>query len=152
MQGEEVAVRKRTPEDPVVGLAADLTLECESLLAGRYADYLCTHGRWAPPWTWVNALAHRSVLEFNALAGGGGRSVVNDPVGANQWRRALAFLAEDVLAQVELSGVTLDQLQRTRLIPLELELSRNPGRCTDPGQLAGLVMAVVRRRPSRRQP
>ena len=152
MQAEEVAVWKRTPEDPVVGMAAELTLECESLLAGRYADYLCTRGRWAPPWTWVNALAHRSVPELSTLAGGGGKSVASDPAGANQWRRALAFLAEDVLAQVEVSGVTLDQLQRTRLIPLELELSRNQDRCTDPGQLAGLVMAVVRRRPSRRQP
>jgi hypothetical protein len=152
MHGEEVAVWKRTPEDPIVRLAAVLMLECESLLAGRYADYLCTQGRWAPSWTWVNALAHRSVPELTALAGDDGNSVVNDPVGANQWRRALAFLAEDVLAQIQLSGVTLDQLQRTRLIPLELELSRNPDRCTDPGQFAGLVMAVVRRRPSRRHP
>ncbi len=143
---------KRRLEDPVVGLAAELTLECESLLAGRYADYLGSHGRRAPPWAWVNALAHCSVPELIALAGDDGESGADDPPGANPWRRALAFLAEDVLAQVESSGVTLDQLQRTRLIPLELELCRHPDRCTDPGQLAGLVMAVVRRRPSRRQP
>lgn len=142
---------KRRPEDPVVVLAAELALECESLLAGRYADYLGSHGMAAPPWTWVNTLAHCSVPELIALAGGVGKLGVDDPAGANQWRRALAFLAEDVLDQIELSGVTLDDLQRTRLIPLELELCRNPDRCTDPGQLAALVMTVVRRRPSRRR-
>ena len=143
---------KRRPEDPVVVLAAELTLECDALLAGRYADYLGSHGRWAPPWTWVNALAHCSAPELTALAGSVGKPEVDDPPGTDQWRRALAFLAEDVLGQIEVTGAMLEQLQRTRLIPLELELCRNPERCTDPGQLAGLVMAVVRRRPSRRQP
>ena len=143
---------KRRPEDPVVAFAGELTLECEALLAGRYADYLCSRGRWAPPWAWVNALAHGSAPELSALAGGGGRPGVDDPPGTDRWRRALAFLAEDLLGQIEVTGATLDQLQRTRLIPLELELCRNPGRCTDPGELAGLVMAVVRRRPSRRRP
>lgn len=139
---------KRSPEDPVTTLAADLTLECEALLGGRYAEYLCSQGRPAPPWTWVNALAHRSEAELTALAGGDSHRTPD----ALQWGQALAFLAEDVVSQVQRSGITLGQLQRTRLIPLELELSRNPDRCTDPGQLAGLVMAVVRRRPSRRLP
>ena len=143
---------KRRPEDPVVAIAGELTLECEALLAGRYADCLCSHGRWAPPWTWVNALAHCSAPELTALAGGGGNPGVDDLPGTDQWRRALAFLAEDVLGQIEVRGATLDQLQRTRLIPLELELCRNPDRCTDLGELAGVVMAVVRRRPSWRQP
>ena len=142
----------RRPEDPVNTLAAELTVECESLLAGRYADYLCSHGRWAPPWTWVNALAHRSTSELTALAGGEGRPRTDDTPGTDRWRQAVAFLAEDVLSQMQRSGISLDQLQRTRLIPLELELCRHPGQCIDPGQLAGLVMAVVRRRPSRRQP
>lgn len=143
---------RHSPEDPVNMLAGDLTLECEALLAGRYADFLCARGRPAPPWTWVNALAHRSAPELTALAGRERKPGVDDPHGPDQWRRALTFLAEDVLAQVEVTGTTLDQLQRTRLIPLELELCRNPHRCADPGQLAGVVMAVVRRRPSRRHP
>lgn len=142
---------KRRPEDPLVAVATELTLECEALLAGRYADYLCSHGRWAPSWTWVNALAHCSAPELNVLAGGDGEPGVDDPPGTGPWRRALAVLAEDVLGQIEVRGVTLDQLQRTRLIPLELELCRNPDRCTDPGELAGVVMAIVRRLPSRRQ-
>jgi hypothetical protein len=145
-------VFKRRPEDPVNTLAAELTVECESLLAGRYADYLCSRGRWAPPWTWVNALAHRSASELTSLARGECQPPDDDTPSADRWRRALMFLAEDVVSQLQRSGITLDELQRTRLIPLELELCRNPGRCSDPGQLAGLVMAVVRRRPSRRRP
>lgn len=144
--------KQHSPEDPVVVLAAELVRECESLLAGRYADYLCSHGRWPAPWTWVNALAHASAPELAAIAGDEGQRGIDDTPGAHQWRRALSFLAEDVLRQVAVRGITLDDLQRTRLIPLELELCRNPDRCTDPGQLAGLVMAVVRRRPSSRRP
>ena len=143
---------KRSPEDPVNTLAADLTTECEALLGGRYAEYLCSQGRPAPAWTWVNALAHRSEAELTALAGGDYPPGAACQPDASQWPQAVAFLAEDVVSQVRRSGITLEQLQRTRLIPLELELCRNPGRCTDPGQLAGLVMAVVRRRPSRRLP
>ena len=143
---------KRSPEDPVTTLAGELTLECEALLAGRYSDYLCSHGRPAPAWSWVNALAHRSASELTSLTCGSGRRGVDVTPDAQQWRQALAFLAEDVLHQVERGDVTLVQLQRSRLVPLELELCRNPDRCADPGQLAGLVMAVVRRGPSRRQP
>ncbi|MDP1803928.1 MAG: hypothetical protein Q8K72_02065 [Acidimicrobiales bacterium] len=149
---EVIGVWKRSPEDPVVTLAADLTLECDAILAGRYADYLCSRGRPAPPWTWVNALAHRSASDLAALAGGDDRPGADRTPDAQQWRQALAYLADDVVSQVQESGITVGQLQRTRLIALELELCRNPDRCTDPGQLAGLVMAVVRRRPSRRQP
>jgi hypothetical protein len=147
---EEEAVRKRKPEDPVDALAAELTLECEWLLTGRYADYLCSHGMPAAPWTWVNALAHGSASQLTALARGDGQPGVRDP-DAHQWRQALEFLAEDVLSQIRRSGVSLEELQRSRLIPLELELCRNPDWCTDPGHLAGVVMAVVRRPPSRRQ-
>lgn len=143
---------KRSPEDPASTLAADLTLECEAILAGRYAEYLCSHGRPAPPWTWVNALAHRSASELTALAGGDGQPGAGTTPEAHQWQRALAYLADDVVSQVREAGSTVGQLQRTRLIPLELELCRNPDRCTHPGELAGLVMAVVRRRPSRRRP
>ncbi len=143
---------KRRPDD-VESLAAELTLECESLLAGRYADYLCSQGRGAPPWAWVNALAHCSEPELTALARGDARPGIHDTPVAQQWRQALAFLAEDVRSHVERTGIRLDQLQRTRLIPLELELCRNSDQYAgDPGQLAGLVMAAVRRRPSRRQP
>lgn len=143
---------KRNPEDPVNTLAADLTLECEALLAGRYAEYLCSRGRPAPPWAWVNALAHRSASELTALAGGEGHPTVGCTPDAHQWHRALAFLAEDVVCQAQRSGIPVGELQRTRLVPLELELCRNPDRGTDLGHLAGLVMAVIRRRPSRRQP
>lgn len=144
---------KPSREDPVESSASELALECEALLAGRYADHLRRQGRWAPAWAWVNVLAHATEEELAVAAAGGDRDQAPEPPGAHEWRKALTFLADDVLCYVEARGITLRQLQLSTLIPLELELmGRGDGPTLNPGQLAGTVMAAVHQHPSRRQP
>lgn len=140
-------------EDPVESAAAELTRECEALLAGGYAEHLRAQGRWAPPWAWVNALAHGTADQLATIATGAAGDRPGEATGTKEWRVALSFLAEDVLRHVRSTGTTLRQVQRSKLIPLELHLMRREeGRALNPGQLAGTVLAAVHDHPSRRQP
>jgi hypothetical protein len=142
----------REHEDPVRSLAAELTDECNALLAGRYADYLHEQGHLAAPWVWMNALAHASQEELTEVAAGPPTRTSDRP-GTVEWRRAIAFLAEEVLERARSTGTSLADLQRSALVPLELELMAcTGGAVLSPGQLAGLVMAAVHRHPSRRRP
>ena len=144
---------KHSREDPMEPLAAELTLECEALLAGRYAEHLRRQGRWAPPWAWLNALAHLSEEALADLATARPDPQAGDPTGTREWRTAVAFLAEDVLRHVRSTGIPLRQLQASTLIPLELQLMAGAdGPTLKAGQLAGIVLAAVHRHPSRRDP
>lgn len=140
-------------EDPVESSAAELTRECEALIAGDYADLLRARGRWAPPWAWVNALAHGTEEQLQTIATGAADDRPGEAPGTREWRVALAFLADDVLRHVRSTGTTLRQVQLSKLIPLELQLMRHEeGRTLNVGQLAGTVLAAVHDHPSRRQP
>jgi hypothetical protein len=138
---------RRSPRNGVARQARDLTDECEALLRGGLVEYLQAEGRWTPPWAWVNALAHGSVDDLVRWAEGG-VDHADDPSlsDAAGWRAVLSFLAGDILSRVGAGGTTLEELQRSALIPLELDLMRGVERPTpDQGRLAGMVMAAVRR-------
>ena len=143
-------VRRRRGQEPAGGRADELAAESEAILTGRYAGYLADRGLLVPPWAWVNVLAHAGEVELEAAASA---SVDRRPEDAGEWRRALAFMAEDVLRHTRSTGVALAEVQQSTLVPLELELmGSTEGRQLRPGQLAGLVLAAVHRHPSRRPP
>lgn len=138
---------RRSPKDEVAVQARDLTAECEALLRGRLVEFLQAQGRWTPAWAWVNALAHGSADDLARAAAG--RGIGDTPEGLGEgpgWRAVLAFLAGDILSRVAAGDVTLDRLQQSALIPLELKLMRGVERpAPDQGRLAAMVMAAVRR-------
>lgn len=141
---------KPSREDPVEPLAVELVRECEALLDGRYADHLGAQGRWAPAWAWVNVLAHSTGAELAAVAAGDASPRPGEPPGTKEWRDALAFLADDLLAYVGPSPGNLRDVQASALVPLELGLMRPADRPPlNPGQLAADVLAAVHQHPSR---
>ncbi len=124
--------------------ADELALECEALLGGRIVDLLRAEGRPAPAWAWVNALAHGTREELATWAA---EDPTPEPGGVSEataWRMLMSFLADDLLTRADSGPATLADLQRSRLIPLELDLLRGlerPG--PDAGRLATLVMSAV---------
>ena len=137
--------------DPVEAQADELVLECELLLTGRYAPFVRAQERAVPAWAWAGVLAHGTADDLKAWAtidALGRRSSGED----REWRQSISFLAEDILNYVRATGVSLDEVQRTALVPLELWLMKQgddiPIRA---GQLAGLVLASVHSHPSRPQ-
>jgi len=134
-------------KDEVAAQGRDLTVECESILRGRFVDYLQSQGRWTPAWAWVNALAHGTADDLAWWAAGKGQGETAETgTDAADWPAVLAFLAGDILSQLVAGGTTLARLQRSALIPLELELMRGVERpAPDQGRLAAMVMAAVRR-------
>jgi hypothetical protein len=95
----------------------ELADECEVFLSGHYPQYLNESGRSVPEWAWVNILAHGSEEDIRAFATGAPR------VCDATWHHALAFLAQEVVSEAARRGADIADLQRTTLVPLELELA-----------------------------
>lgn len=119
--------------------AGALVVECEAVLAGSYAEHLRQRHCPAPPWAWMNLLAHGAVEDLrraSALIGGSGR--------AQQWMAARAYLAGEVLGLVDQGLCPLDELQREVLIPLELRLADGPLVTRPlPGETVAAVLAEL---------
>jgi hypothetical protein len=97
-----------------------LASECEAFLNGTLAEFWEEQGTAVPVWTWTNLLAHGSEsLIHNSLhrpsKRGTGRS----------WRIARSFLAYQVL-DLACRELSLEELQSTVLLPLEIELAAHP--------------------------
>lgn len=126
--------------------AGDLTSEAESLLCGDYVEFLHRNGRWTPSWAWVNALAHSDRTELARWATGDVPDELAGDPPASEWRRLLGFLADDILTQADAGGASLSELQRSALVPLELELLRGVERpAPSTVRVAAMVLAAVRR-------
>jgi len=142
---------KRTPRYSTTARGSELLRECDALLSGGYGEYVRNQGRPAPAWALVNALAHASREELVAWAGDDAPPG-NDPDAAGA-RQLLTFLADDVLSHAGPGSSALLELQRTRLVPLELDLMSDLQPSShDPGRVTRLVMAAVRhpqRKPQR---
>src|SRR4051794_19485182 len=93
--------------------------ECETFLAGRYADHLQAVGRPVPPWAWLNALAHGSDSDLRALAAEEPRWRTPAPRAAREWQQSLAFLATHLVDLMEARQQTLQFIQQQVLIPIE---------------------------------
>ena len=98
-----------------------LALECEAYLTGTLAEFLEERGTSVPVWTWTNLLAHGTESQ---IAESLHRPSLPRRTGRS-WRIARSYLAYQVL-DVTCEGFTLEELQSTVLLPLELDLAAHP--------------------------
>ena len=104
-------------------LAAErLASETEAFVLGHLAECSLALGGDVPIWAWTNLLAHGSTEDLRAEAGACGQTGGGD---AGHWREARSYLAGEVLHSAELCS-SLDIVQRTVLVPLELSLAASP--------------------------
>lgn len=98
--------------------------------------------RTAPPaWAWLNLLAHGSEEDIAAVAAGESEPP-RSTSATSVWRQALAFMAQELVNQATRQGRPLAELQRSTLVPLELELA-GP-RAPTSMKPAALVTSVLR--------
>jgi hypothetical protein len=96
--------------------------EVEAFLTGRLVDHLSGCRQPVPAWAALNRLAHADRDELRNLVERGGELRVTHPSFVQpQWMATERFIAGQVLAR---SGTAeaLARIQRTMLIPLELQL------------------------------
>jgi hypothetical protein len=106
--------RRRDGEDEVAA-------ECAAFLTGTLVERLETGGRAIPVWAWTNLLAHGST----ELVAQSGARPCRHRLLARSWRTARAQLADLVLEMTH-RGCSLDELQESVLVPLELDLASRP--------------------------
>lgn len=131
----------------------EFVAECEAFLSGHYAQCLADENRPVPVWAWLNVLAHGSEDDLTALA-------ASDPPargsqGASAWRGALGFLAQELMSQATRRGCSLGDLQRSTLVPLELDFAGGRGRGSastsgEPSKLVSSVLSALARHPTTR--
>lgn len=100
------------------GDGTELAAESEAFLFGRFAEFVETQGNRVPVWAWTNLLAHGLPGDLRKASAGGW---AGSP-GSRKWRAARGYLALEVLEAAERQG-SLDEVQETVLIPLELSLA-----------------------------
>lgn len=126
---------------------AGLAEECEAFLAGHWVDYLAAQGTPIPTWGWVNHPAHATEDELRDTA----RALEPPRRHADPWSQATSFLALELLDVAAERAVDVSELQRSCLVPLELDLFADPTACRlNPGQLAARVMSALRHPSNRR--
>jgi len=121
----------------------ELVAECEEFLFGRYAQYLRDESRPVPTWAWLNVLAHGNEEDIAALA-------ASEPPRRSSpdtvWQEALAFLAQELMNEATRRGLPLASLQRSTLVPLELELAGRWGPvCVQPVEFVSSVLTALTR-------
>lgn len=116
-----------------------LSREAEAFLSGQLVQ--TWHDQWVmvPAWGWMTVLAHGGMGEIAALGDAGTYWSPSERV----WGPAMSFLAGEVLSRAgTLEG--LQDLQRTALVPLELEMLRTEGGTTvEPSELVRRVLTAV---------
>lgn len=123
--------------------AGALVYECESFLDGRYASELDAQHLSVPEWAWLSVLAHspakRLVLWARSTDGGG-----RDRLGCtDEWRQAVAVLAGKLLTTAAATGATVEDLQRSSLVALELDPSQDRAGASDPSRFVGEVLTAL---------
>jgi hypothetical protein len=97
-----------------------LVRECESFLSGRYATFLESRGLPVPDWAWLSELAHAPAEQVTALVAAPRRRARVLPPA--RWQKAMSLLAQELVATAQRTDCTVDELRRSVLLPLELEL------------------------------
>jgi len=127
----------------------EFVAECEAFLSGHYAQCLAEENRPVPVWAWLNVLAHGSDDDITALTTGEPPSQRSQ--SASVWQQALAFLAQELTSQATRRNCSLAELQRSTLVPLELELAgRQTSGAGEPAQLVARVLSALARQPTSR--
>jgi hypothetical protein len=122
----------------------DLVQECEAFVTGSYYEVLLQQHQPIPPWAWVNALAHGARCEVERIAG--------LPPARPDSMAFLSYMACEVLLHASADDATLRHVQESTLIPLEMDLLREPAPC-DQRSLAKRVrddLCTSARRPCQR--
>jgi hypothetical protein len=116
-----------------------LASECAAYLNGTLAELWEERGTSVPVWTWTNLLAHGSEGQMHESL----LQPVRPRRTGRSWRIARSFLAHQVLDLV--SDISLEELQSTVLLPLELELAaRRDVEQWTPRRWAETVDAAIR--------
>ena len=98
-----------------------LATESEAYLNGTLAEYWEERWTSVPVWAWTNLLAHGSESQiYDSL-----HHPSKPRRTGRSWRIARSYLAYQVL-DVTGEDLTLEELQSTVLLPLELELAAHP--------------------------
>jgi len=122
----------------------DLVQECEAFVTGRYYEVLLGQHQPVPPWAWINALAHGERCEVERIA--------SLPPARPNSMAFLSYMACEVILHASTDDATLRLVQESALIPLEMELLREPAPC-DQRSLAKRVrddLSTSARRPCQR--
>jgi len=98
-----------------------LAAECAAFLTGTLVECLEADGRAIPVWAWTNLLAHGSA----ELIAGSTTRPCRHRLLLRSWWTARAQLA-DLILEMTHGQCTMDELQESVLIPLELDLSSRP--------------------------
>lgn len=121
------------------GDGAVLGRETEAFLSGRLVQ--TWHDQWlmVPAWGWLTVLAHGGPDEVAALSD----TATYWSPSERSWSLALSFLAGEILARAP-TPEALRDLQRTVLVPLELEMLRvEGGTVVEPRELVCRVLTAV---------
>jgi hypothetical protein len=114
--------------------------ECEAFLAGDWAEYRAAHREAVPHWAWLNRVAHASETAL--------RVAVRTPAWGlrtyDEWTRLRLCVAERLLDQAAARAVSVPDLQRLVLVPMELGLFDDEplSRLSD-AELLGRVLAAL---------
>jgi len=134
---------RRREERAAQVAAGDVLDEAAALLGGRMV-HRYEPGETVPGWAWVNELAHAGWDELTRLADPTG------PTSGSSWEGAVEYLAAEV-ASAAGSPAGLRELQRSRLVPLELDLlAANDRMVATPTELVQLVRYELTRQRERR--
>lgn len=120
----------------------ELVAECEAFLSGHMAQYLASKNRPIVAWAWLNALAHGSEDDVKACAAEVTRPRTSP--NAEVWQEALSFLAYEVAKHSATRGCTIEYLQRSTLLPLELEIAGHQALSSlEPASLVASVLDAL---------
>jgi hypothetical protein len=108
----------------------DVVRECEAFVTGRYYEVLLERHQLIPAWALVNPLAHSDRCEVERIA--------SLSIPRHKALAALPYMAREVLLHTPPDNASLEHIQDSTLIPLELELLGETASC-DPRKLAKRV-------------
>jgi hypothetical protein len=119
----------------------ELVRESDLYLSGYYAEYLDALNRPVPTWAWLSVLVHGSSEQLRLLA-------VRDDLGGRLstrrtlWWQAIGFLAGEIMAHHD-DGLSLDELRRSVLLPLELSWMTTDHGYLHPRELVKTVLSAL---------
>lgn len=113
--------------------------ECEAWLAGRWAEHLDTRHQAVPSWAWLNQVAHASEEALQTMSQPPEKNPRDD-----QWSWLRACVAEALIKRASERGVTVADLQRSVLVPIELALFGDESRRMGDTELMIMVLAALR--------
>lgn len=116
---------RRSDGDGAISIdCAWLIADTEAFLSGDYARHMRRHGQVVPTWARLNQLAHGELrsLRHARRPLSAGRSAAIADWTEEAWRSAQRVLARELLSFVGNDRDLWSAVQRTVLIPLELQL------------------------------